>query len=572
MREHVETPPAKRTLQERIADRVELANTPTSRLFNTLMTSARTILRNHAGFTAAIQSLFAKPEQDTQILITGEHLLGVLLVGIVFFIRVTNLTFNTLHLDEAIYVTVGEDALSGVFQQGASSWMFGSYLYPITATLIDQIVGEPGIRILSAVLITIAAYFVYLITSHLFDRQSALWALFVFGLAGVSINLGQHGVYDAMGVPLLAITLYCLIRAVQETHQPRMYLEWAGVSFSLSVLAKYIGILMLPALLGVMFALHLYYGRKLLGFFSHIPWQSFFIPVLLILGIYAAFYFDELREVFTGQFASQPEDRLAIIVEIVPQIGVPISLAVIGVFFGFRNYAARPGHKHPKLSLVLLALFPLLLASFLAMPLYHLFTGNIRSLWKHDVYTLGFLAPLAGYGLTRFIQYLRSLAGERGIILRGLGAVLTALMLFWFVLDSIRQNSAFHHSWPNNQRVIEYMREQNLTSQTRVLSSSYAIYEYYFDFGVDDRQTWSNVWYTEYGNLSGTEAIQQAIQECAFDIAILDTYYAPELSYSLAVQLQEAGYAIVLSELGTLADGSEAMTNVYVLPEGECRT
>ncbi len=572
MHEQLDTPQRKKTLQDRIAAQVELQNASQSHRLMDLTTSVRTFFDNYPRFTAAIQSLFAKPERDTQILITGEHLLGVLLLGVIFFVRVTHLAFNTLHLDEAIYATVGEDTLSGVFQQGASGWMFGSYLYPITAALMDQIAGEIGLRFLSAALSTVAAIFVYLIALRLFDRQSALWTLFVFGLAGISINLGQHAVYDALGVPLLALTLYCLICAIQEPRQQQNYLEWAGVSFSLTVLAKYIGILTLPALLLIAFWFHLYYGRRLLAFFSQIPWQAFIIPDLLILGIYGAFYFDELREVLTGQFASQPEDRAVIVLAIVQQIGVPIFLAVIGAFFAVRKGVMNPGKRHPKLFLLLLALTPLLLASLLAMPLYHLITANIRSLWKHNVYTLVFLAPLSGYGLTRLIQYLRSLAGDRSVLLRGLGAVLTAITLFWFVIDSFRQNTEFHHSWPNNQRVMGYMRSQNLTPQTSVLSSSYAIYEYYFDFGVDDRQTWSNVWYTEYGNLSGTEAIQQAIQECAFDIAILDTYYAPDFSYTLAIQLQQAGYAIVLSEVDTLANGSEVMTNVYVLPEGECRS
>lgn len=566
MHEDFGTNQPKKSLQDRISDRVKSRDKPRSGPLSSLTRSLETIFHNPPRFTAAIQSMFAKPDQDTQLLIAGEHLLGILLIGVVFFARIANLDFNTLNIEEVIYTKVGQNLLSGLFEQQASSWMFASYLYPITAALVNEVAADTGLRVLSAVLITIAAIFVYIIAFQLFDRQSALWALVIFGLAGISISLGQYAVYDALGVPLLAIALYCVMQAVCNKLQQQMYLKWAGVAFSLSVLASYIGLLMLPALLGIILLLHIYQGRGLVTFISQIRWSAFITPILLILGIYLAYYRTDLIEAFR-QFSGTSGNRLAIILAISQQIGIPLLLAVVGVAFGFRQSVINLNSK-PRLLLILLILLPLLTTTILILPLYHIFSANPDDVWKHNVYTLIFIAPLAGYGITKLIQYLRSLAGPQRVFLRMAGAILTAFMLFGFVFASFRQNDAFHHSWPSSKGVIEYIRSSDLPPDSTILASASPIYEYYFDFEFHDPQLWDGIRRAEPNNL---QSLEDAIRRCDFDLGILNTFYTPELSQMLALEFQKAGYAIAFSEIELLSTNAEAMTNVYVLPDGECR-
>jgi 4-amino-4-deoxy-L-arabinose transferase-like glycosyltransferase len=575
MHEDSETTSRKKTLQERISAaqiaaqheaEKGLKSPRLARSFLYLTRPLKVPLRRSLRFTALIQSMFSKTEQDAQVIITGAHLVVVLLLGVIFTIRVTAWDFNTLHLDEAIYTTVGEDTLSGVFEQGAVQWMFGSYFYPILAALVNNIGGVFGLRLFSAVLTTIAAMFVYLITLRLFNVQAALWALLAFGLTGVSINLGQLAVLDTLGVPLLAVTLYCAIRAVQTPERQQSSLEWAGIAFSLCILAKYIGLFLLPAVIMTMFALHLSYGRSPLTFFSGISWQSLILPMLIILGIYGALYGDELKIVLTGQFADQPESRLTILKTIFTEIGLPLVLALTGLSWDIRKAVRRTRYRKWVIAVFVL----LLLTALFALPLYHLLIGNIRSLWKHNVYTLVFLAPLAGYSITLLIQSLRSRAGEHRQLIRGAGAVITVGAVLWFLSSAVWQNNEFRKSWPNNRRVIADLRTLDLTPQSRVLSSSYAIYEYYFDFGAHDRETWANIWYEEYGGLKNREGVEKAIAECAYDVAVLDNYYAPEWSDAIQRQLLEAGYTLAFSESERLATDADIVTNVYLPPEEGC--
>ena len=49
-----------------------------------------------------------------------------------------DLNYNTAFVDEAIYATVGEEVLRGIYWEDAISWMGGSYIYPVISALINR--------------------------------------------------------------------------------------------------------------------------------------------------------------------------------------------------------------------------------------------------------------------------------------------------------------------------------------------------------------------------------------------------------------------------------------------------
>ncbi len=522
------------------------------------------------GFTRAINTMLTAPERETQLQITGEHVLLALLLAVIFFVRVTQLNYNTLYLDEAIYTTVGEDALAGVLDQGATQWMFGSYLYPVSAALANNVGGVFGLRALSAVLTTVAALFVYLTTQRLFGAHSALWALLIFGLSGISISLGQQAVYDAMSVPFLAAALYFVVSAMCVPPRRRLFATLGSLTLTLAILAKYIAVMALPALVLAMVVLHFYQGGTLRNVWKSVPWLYFLLPMIGILGAYGVYYFADLQQVLTGQFASQVEPRGDILATIIGDLGLPLIFAAAGTLIilrGAPDHVAGERRLSRWFALALVAFF----LAVLTMPLYHLVTSNIRALSKHNVYSLVFLAPLAGFAVTRLVEMLRTRRGQQSTAGRAAGALVTAVSLLLFVNTAFAQNQAFHASWPNNDGELAFLRTQAITPDSRVLSSGYAIFEYYYDFGVQDREVWNNVWYTEYNGATGEEAIEQAVGDCAFDWIVLENFYAPEWSGYLESVAYNAGYAVVYSEMEVLSDGTEIISVVLVPPEdGQC--
>jgi hypothetical protein len=192
-------------------------------------------------------------------------------------------------------------------------------------------------------------------------------------------------------------------------------------------------------------------------------------------------------------------------------------------------------------------------------------------MWKHNVYTLALLSPLIGYGVAELVEIIRSRQGNAARGLRLVGAALTIILLLWFVISSARQNSDFQASWPDNTPVIDFMRAHGINENSRILSSGYAIYDYYFDLGVYDRPVWSNIWYTEYGDLKGEEAVRQGIQDCIFDMIVLDNYWAPEYGGELMNFVQSAGYVQQYSVSEQISAGDTIITNIYFPPlENRC--
>ena len=190
-----------------------------------------------------------QPDKTARLRVDLELGLLVTLLGLILFLRITNILYNTLFVDEAIYVTGGRDLLAGVTDRHILAWFGGSFIYPVLSALAANLAGVAGVRLVSALLMTLTAIFVYLTTRRLFDRQVALWGLLIFGLAGGSISLGQLAVYDVLMLPFLAVAYFCLIAAAQSDRRAAWaYLVSGALAFSAAALAKYTAIFYLPAL------------------------------------------------------------------------------------------------------------------------------------------------------------------------------------------------------------------------------------------------------------------------------------------------------------------------------------
>lgn len=489
-------------------------------------------------------------------------LLTILLL-IIVATRVTNIKYNTLFVDEAIYATIGRYALSGVFDQSVTTWMYGSYLYPVLAAIADYVGGNLALRGLSTLLNVLAAAFVFLATRRLFDQQTALWAMLIFGLTGVSLALGQYAVYDAPAVCLLAAALFCLIKAVDlPKNNETTYLLIASACFTLATLAKYLSGLYLMALLCFGLVLYQLRRRPVLPLFS-----QFLLPTILPLVFYTFFYQNQLIILFQGDFGVQLGEPWIIIQAVWIEIGPIILLTLVGcgwLLLPARRLAMDGSIQRIRPWLIWLA--PLLAASILAAPLYHLLAANLHSAWKHTIFSLIFLSPLAGYGCAATVNYIHRQQRPWRILYRLAGLVITVAALSWYVNQSLERQWQFQYQWPNVSGVVDYLQQQDLTPGQPVLAEGVQIYEYYFDFGPRYQAMWHDTWYHSYQGQQGIEAMTAAILDHQFDFVVLDGYYTPELYQDLTTVLQQAGYVIRYEEVQILNSGENIVIRVYASP------
>jgi 4-amino-4-deoxy-L-arabinose transferase-like glycosyltransferase len=496
----------------------------------------------------------ARDKRDLRVRLSIESVLFFFLLTLIFIIRITNIRYNTLFVDEAIYATVGKNFLSGV-SQNATTWMYGSYLYPFISAITNYFTGVIGVRLLSALMTSLAAVIVFQVTGRLFNSAAGLWAMLLFGLAPISINIGQYAVYDAPVVPLLALTGYFLIRAVEAQGRAEYgHLFIAAVCFSIATLSKYFALLYFPSL--IIFGVLLY---RLRGRRSWPLWAVFVGASGLLLGIYAAFYRRDLLQLLAGNYGVISGQRWTIFKDIWAEMAVMSLLALVGAYWLWRTWSRRPVQHKGRWA----ALITILVLSFFAAPLYHLIVVNLHSAWKHTVYSLIFLAPLAGYGVASTIESLRQ-SQRRPRWQQLLGLAVTIGLCVWFLNRSLNRNWGFQHSWPNVEHEVAFLRAQGVNPEHHLLVEGGQIYEYYFDFGAANHSMWQDTWFMQYGNLQGTAAMEAAIRDRWFDFVVLDDYYTPGIRQQLEPVLLSNGYSIGFEESEPLGSGDRILSRIYV--------
>lgn len=524
-----------------------------------------------------VQMRQAQEAQEVRLRITLEFGLFMMLLGIIVLIRVTNLRYNTLFIDEAINAVIGEDLLVGVLQRQATTFHFGSYLYPLVAGVAERMGGVAGLRLTAALSNTIAVILVYLTTRTLFNKYAALFAMFFFGFVSSNVNMGQLAVYDSLALPLLALSLYCLVRAALLPQQERSWLTAASVALVFTVLSKYIGLIYVPALGLTAFALYLSRGRGL--------WESvrllalyFIFPAFILLSIYGLYYYADLRLVAMEQGYAWAERREVafVILEEMWFVAIPAFVGLVLLLTNvWRGVVETPATLHPlarrcwpsksRSVQLFAALFVVVLAlTWMAAPAYHWWGHNIRSLWKNVNYSFIFLAPLAGYAVATLIESNR----RRHESARLMGLAIALVIMYVFVDRTLDRNWAFQESWPNATGVIHYLNERGgLDTSSRVLAEGMDIYEYYMGLGTADGEVWTSVWYMKYGDLYGLEAMTRALEHQYFDYVILEGYYEVSMRDALLPILVETGYVVGYEEMQPLRSGGPVHIQVFVVEE-----
>ena len=520
------------------------------------------------------ETLKAEQLRDSPHRFTLEFGLFVALLFGAFMIMVIDLGYNTLFLDEAINVVIGDEFLQGTNSRNALSFHFGSHLYPILSATVNKIGGVAAMRFTSTILICLAAVLVYLSARKLFGYKAALLSLMLFAFNGNILNLGQLAVYDALSLPLLAGASYLLVTASVSDKSQRRLMFASAVCAVLATLSKYIGLIHLPALF--LTALFLFLSR------GNTPGQAlgklfryFLLPVILALGLYAALFWRELVQVFQEQGFS-PAPRGLILGTIGQEIGIILFLALAGLVLLVvsmtrdRNpsFPGTTGVDWGTLSassrVIFIGAVLVLLLAWLAAPLQQLLSANIRSLWKNSAYSLVFLAPIAGYLLSSFIEYFRS----RKLALNLIGLVLFGAFMLYFADQSLDSNWSFHRSWPDTSGAVTYLQNANIDENTQILAEGMDIYEYYLGSEEKVQPVWNNFWYVEHGGETGQAGAFAAIHDRVFDYVIVEDYYIPGLRGQVTPVLTEAGYAPTWQESQTLRSGDTILLQIFTLGNG----
>jgi len=410
-----------------------------------------------------------------------------------FAIRALDPVFNSPFEDESFMVLMGRSILTGASDVGNyMNTAFGWYLWPVSVALADQAAGVLGIRLLAAVLGTGAVAGMFLLTKRLFSAEAGLAAAALFAVCTPAILTSRLATHDAASVPLLVFGLVCYVRALQT----KEWLAWAGaaVLFFAAFLVKHPMAAFFPGL----FVLAVLAGR--------LRGAAFAVLLSALVAGYALWYQDTIRALlsFVGSFSAfrAPADQLWRIYG-TDRLDLWSMVALAAVMLA----TGTPREKR---------ITALLFSGAVMWALVHVGRRLDYHTWKHAVYALIFLAPVAGASAMALAQRL-----SRGAFLPAmLGVLVLAGGLHLFGQRGLqRVHGGMPFQWPNSDAIAAYL-EPRVEAQQRVLVDDSAI-RYVLRELLSQERVNDQYWFPYKGQMAPA-SYGLAVQDGYFDYIVLD--------------------------------------------------
>lgn len=495
-------------------------------------------------------------------------------LGVAAGLRLWDFSQSSAYMDEASYIVTGRLLVEhNQIYADALHWTFGSLLYPVLAGLADQQGGLVAARALSLGFSLVSVLATILLTLGLFKKipqtkeqaradftlgskpvMASLLAGLVVAVLPTAIALGQFATYDAMAAAMFVSGCATYVWArreaklaslsgVSRTLNVLVLFGLAATFFFLAFLAKYVVAIYFPFLcLAVLFAKQERIKALL----------SFVLPLsLACVGYYLAFSSDLTSLLqFSNQYHDlQSNDFLREYVFNRPEI---IVLLLVG-YWGLRQAFRDARYTAPLL----------LWGGAIILIAFQLETRADYDFWKHSIYLIMLLAPLAGWlwsdwswwdeqsenpqpgrvsrwWLTKLERYPQLVKVDRLLnggpssekpgsysLMATVAVLLVALGIFWSQAGAnvlVSQWLSINPSVPTIQKTVQGQVATDRNST--VLIDDSALVYYLYDLIPTNNITtpFSN----DYKNLKGIDAYKQAVTDQHYNLIILDGGETPQ--------------------------------------------
>jgi 4-amino-4-deoxy-L-arabinose transferase-like glycosyltransferase len=375
-------------------------------------------------------------------------------------------------------------------------------VYPLLAGILNGLGGLEAVRWFSALCMLVPTTCAYAMAKRIYSQASGFAAAGLFAFLGPTLLLSRLATFDALCLALIALATLLAIQ-VSEATEP----AGAVVLASLLILAfgaKYAAVIFVPLIIGLMAVRTLEtrgWGRAAL-------YVALSLATLagLTFTLYHTLNHDFLHAIqgsTTNRAPITTASRLALVGVIVQLGGLLWLLGLAGFFFSDK-----------RVRLISLGL----VVSSLAMPAYHLYSGESVSLQKHVGYGLFFIAPLAGHAVAELVGRARPVQVD----MRWLAALMIFVMGF---VSGLSEANWWYQSWPNSSRLVATMRTQVRPDTGRYLCEDSEVVRYELA-DVTTSPEYIGLGFFQYPDangalLTGTPAYVAAIQNSYFDLVEL---------------------------------------------------
>jgi len=447
------------------------------------------------------------------------------------------------HMDEYDYLFVGKILTAGD-EWPTLTYIFGSdfnwYLLGWSERLFDgffeilfedPLNGLRGARIVPALCGIVSLLFTGLITHHLWkSRAVATVAVVLLAISAPHIHISRLATYDIISFSFFTASLYTLLLACSKGQYRYAKLCVGVLLFTAAVLSKYVVLLFIPVVGGVMLVMA--------------PGMALSACLLLggLLGAYVLFNKNELLVLYQHQISvvhGANADRVELVLIILPYLAVPLVLCAIGILamtirqFEFSGSLDNAQFKKNR---------SILIASlFLSTPLiaYHLYESNLISLYKHSVYSVFFLTPISAWVMTRLV-YSR--------VCKSISSRLVPIASIGLALCTAVQMHSIEKAFPD---VLPLMRVSTelIGPDAKVLSEDPYLFRYTL-FGELEQSQINEMGWLDFNSDGVHESndVVQALQKRHFDFVFLNDQINPDSNHIYRKILDERDYRLVYTE------------------------
>ncbi|MFB3916283.1 MAG: ArnT family glycosyltransferase [Terriglobales bacterium] len=421
------------------------------------------------------------------------------IVAVALWLRVQALQYSTAYMDESVYVLYGRMFLARHFEAPLDSplrWSFGWYLWPIIAAAADRIGGIVAVRAVAATAGTITVLVVYGFVRRLYGIAVALGTAALFAVIAPAVMASRIATRDAGAIFFFALALWAFVRA-WDTKEYWTWLASAACLFC-AFLCKYLVAIYFPLLVVVA----LWKGWR--------PLFLFCAPLAVGCGLYLAAYWTDLKYLLLygesyGSLRAPAWQAWDVYVFRRFDFWIIAFLALLGLLAQKR-----------RISLLL----------WLGAAVGLLFQWRARAdfdFWKHAVYSLIFLTPIAVHGIITAARHISDSHAKQ--MLSGIAAILVVAGAITLLGRSAQYDELVF--WPNVEPVLAYF-EGRLPNNARLLVDD-SVFRYYFHPML---RQWQIVdpFYFRYGDDKGKRAYQKAVEDGWFDYIVLDAGMGNEAS------------------------------------------
>jgi hypothetical protein len=416
-------------------------------------------------------------------------------------IRLVGANEQSAYMDEGTNVLTGRMLIEqhSIYAE-VLNWAYGSYLWPLVAGLADEVGGLGMVRGVTAICGVLMVFATTLTAARLAPcrlSQERRWgvALLAGGIMAVAptaVAVGRFGTYDALAGAGFMLGVALLLPADGEDAPIAAWqLLLAAALLFVAFLSKYLVAIYFPFVCLYVVLRHGLHIRKAI---HDAVW--FVIPLSGLCVAYALLFLTPLINLLTSSLHYgdlKSPDPLREYVLNRPELGLLVLAAVAG--WQFASWRAR-----------LLAVGgTAIIAAFqvVARPDF--------DFWKHSIYVIYFLAPIAG------LVWLRMpLRSGTSRVVSGIGAVVLALLVWSPSLTAADKLIDFY---PNLNPSLDAIQPA-VADSALVLTDDTALRYYLYPAMSTDRVF--GPFFFDYQAQQGLDAYRRAIADRYFDAIVLD--------------------------------------------------